>query len=343
MKVGILTFHHATNYGAVWQCLSLSQAVRSLGHDVEVIGFRHPLAEKNYRDHLLRSRHAPFNLLKAWRLSRDLRQGTKLSSTCHNPGDLRNVASRYDAVIVGSDEVWNIEGMRGWTPAYFLDFVPDHVRKISYAASTGHKISATKHAAELKRLLARFDAISVRDATSADVVEGWTSNRPQVVVDPTLLPSHQLLEPTWDHVALYGGLARSSKQWLRRVASKRGIQVISVGFSNRVGGRIRIQADLEEWLQTIGSARLVITTTFHGVMAAITQRRPFWVLPRMDGATKVFDFLSAYGLLHRSLDPNNLPDHLDFEQEINYPGLWRALEEDQRLSLNFLASSLEGA
>lgn len=46
MKVGILTFHHTANYGAVLQSLALSRYIKSLGHDVEIIDYRPEEAEK---------------------------------------------------------------------------------------------------------------------------------------------------------------------------------------------------------------------------------------------------------------------------------------------------------
>jgi hypothetical protein len=341
VNVGILTFHHATNYGAVWQCLSLSQTVRGLGHDVEIIDFRHPIAEKVYRSHLLRSRHAPFNLLKAWRLARDLRQGARLSPTCRTPEDLRKIASRYDAVIVGSDEVWNIEGMRGWTPAYFLDFVPDHVRKISYAASTGHRIDTLPHGQAMRKLLARFNAISVRDETSADIVEDIDGKKPLLVMDPTLLGVFHNPPETNNNLVIYGGLSPHAKKWLREVTRKQNLNVISIGFSNRVGGKIRISAGLQEWMNTIGSANCVITTTFHGVLAAVVHQRPFWVLPRFDPATKVRDLLKAFNLGHRMLAENSLPEELPTDEMVDYGQLAQVLKLRQQYSRNFLTENLE--
>ena len=44
MKIGILTYHFAINYGAVLQCYALQQYLRSKGHYVEVINF----VPKNY-------------------------------------------------------------------------------------------------------------------------------------------------------------------------------------------------------------------------------------------------------------------------------------------------------
>ena len=49
-KVGILTFHHTNNYGAVLQACSLYRAVERLGHTVEVLDYR-PLAARRMYGH----------------------------------------------------------------------------------------------------------------------------------------------------------------------------------------------------------------------------------------------------------------------------------------------------
>lgn len=43
MKVGILTFHTATNYGAVLQCYALQTALEKCGYTVEVINYQNDL------------------------------------------------------------------------------------------------------------------------------------------------------------------------------------------------------------------------------------------------------------------------------------------------------------
>lgn len=48
MKIGIVTYHRALNYGAVLQCMSLYSALKRLGHDVEVVDYR-PEAIEAYR------------------------------------------------------------------------------------------------------------------------------------------------------------------------------------------------------------------------------------------------------------------------------------------------------
>ena len=40
MKIGILTFHRAINYGAILQCYALSETLKDLGHDVWIVDYR---------------------------------------------------------------------------------------------------------------------------------------------------------------------------------------------------------------------------------------------------------------------------------------------------------------
>ena len=40
MKIGIITFHWATNYGAILQAYALQNYLIEFGHDVEIINYR---------------------------------------------------------------------------------------------------------------------------------------------------------------------------------------------------------------------------------------------------------------------------------------------------------------
>ena len=51
MKIGIITFHRADNYGAVLQCYALQEVIRQWGHEVEVIDYRNSHIESAYTFH----------------------------------------------------------------------------------------------------------------------------------------------------------------------------------------------------------------------------------------------------------------------------------------------------
>ena len=50
MKIGIITYHFAHNFGAVLQCYSLQEFLKRHGYDVEIINF---LVDKNINYHLI--------------------------------------------------------------------------------------------------------------------------------------------------------------------------------------------------------------------------------------------------------------------------------------------------
>ena len=48
MRIGIVTFHRAHNYGAVLQCFALKAKLSSMGHALTVIDHRNNNLEKRY-------------------------------------------------------------------------------------------------------------------------------------------------------------------------------------------------------------------------------------------------------------------------------------------------------
>ena len=74
--------------------------------------------------------------MKAFRKFKEV-HFTKLSPVFKGYDALSNGARRYSAVVTGSDQLWSPAGLP--TNYYNLQFVPDDIRKISYASSFGVK------------------------------------------------------------------------------------------------------------------------------------------------------------------------------------------------------------
>ena len=53
MKVGILTFHRAHNYGAVLQCYALQEILKRKGHTVQIIDYRQPVLQSVQHQYVL--------------------------------------------------------------------------------------------------------------------------------------------------------------------------------------------------------------------------------------------------------------------------------------------------
>ena len=197
MKIGILTFHWATNYGAILQCYALQTYLESLGHDVEVIDYK----PKQYDETL----YAFFRFRKFLNIGSYIEskkkesalsifrnQNLKLTKRFNSFKSMSGNLEDFDAIISGSDQVVNPsflqngEGRGIETPTYYLGF-DFKGKKIGYALSFGC-IEYPQNALSLaKKYIKDFAAISVREKTGVDIVTSMGRNDAVVVPDPTLL------------------------------------------------------------------------------------------------------------------------------------------------------------
>ena len=126
MRIGILTLHYAHNYGAMLQTYASVRLLSSLGHEVEVIDYRNPVVSGSYRPWRfdrgrLGSEGIPY-LLKyvPESISRSVRSRGFNRFLRRLP--LTPSFGGFDAVLVGSDQVWNPRWTGGPDPVYHGDF-----------------------------------------------------------------------------------------------------------------------------------------------------------------------------------------------------------------------------
>lgn len=322
MRVGILTLHCGGNYGAVLQAASLAAAVRAAGHDAEVIDYRTPSGVTYYRRDRLPLRPGSRRVqplfaahaVKAWRSDRFVEEQSGLSpDTFSAPGELAAYRDRYDVVIAGSDQIWDLSTPRGLDTSFFLDWTGDATRRVSYAPSCGPITTFGEHRQEVAPLLDRFDALSVRDDSSRRLVAATVGRTPEKVLDPTfLVDHHRWLEPSTrrrPYIAVYSQLRRPGVlRSVRELANQRGLDVVSLGFRSPVADRSRIGLSPAAWLGELAGAELVVTDFYHGLVFSIIFRRPFVSLPKEGKVHKVADLLGLLGLegrtrLERAFDP----------------------------------------
>ena len=199
MKIGILTFHWATNYGAVLQCYALQEYLKSLGNEVEIINYKPHLFDDNVFTFLRFRKFLHIgdylNNCKKEAALNDFRSShlhqTERIYACK---DMAYIANRYDAIVSGSDQVVNPsfllngEGKGTVSPTYFLGFLFDG-KRIGYALSFGC-VKYPQECVEIaKPFMAKFDKISTREITRVKIVKAMGRNDAVVVPDPTLLLS----------------------------------------------------------------------------------------------------------------------------------------------------------
>ena len=329
MKIGILTFHCACNYGAVLQCYALQKVLSAAGHDVSVVDYRPKSISRGYKWFDIR-RFWGATPARFWRkTSSELRIiksrrkryktfedfiATRLNLSCrvHGVSDMKALSQEYDMFVVGSDQVWNTKVTGGIDPIYWGDFPRDAgADLISYAASMEDDNSSDSIAA-IKEFLPHFKAISVREGSLAlrisQLLPGLSV---KTVADPTML----LDDDEWNSIAsprrihepylLFYQVRRSDEalRSAREYAYEKGLKFVCLSAKPElVNSEDVICSSPEDFVSLFRYASYVVTTSFHGTVFSIIYNRPFVCVEVTDGkSSRQRDLLKSLGLESREV------------------------------------------
>ncbi|MCS7048816.1 MAG: polysaccharide pyruvyl transferase family protein [Verrucomicrobiae bacterium] len=346
MRIGILTFHHVVNYGAVMQAYALARYVRGLGHAVETIDYRPAKALAAYEQALFNGNpHEKENRQRAARIEEFVRWRLSLSpQSFRTHAGFAHLDGRYDTVIAGSDEIWNLNSIRGFDSAYFLDFAGS-AQRIAYAASFGFTNTTGAHREKICALLRPFLAISVRDASSQRILREECGLTAAKVLDPTLLldgyDDLAVRPKESGFILVYANCTAAEANFIRRFAEQRGKPVIAVAYPLE-GAINRLTLSPEEWLGHFAAADYVFNGFFHGVVFSILYRKPFTAFASPQKIAKIGDLLNDLGLSNRIV----FTDHLDGPLPpvtLDYAPVEARLASAVRSSRTFLQTALAQA
>ncbi|MEL6500390.1 MAG: polysaccharide pyruvyl transferase family protein [Cyanobacteria bacterium J06623_1] len=324
-KIGILTYHYSVNYGAVLQAYGLYQFLSDRGYEVEFIDYRPYQARNSNLKYLFFRGQRLINPLLLWsglqklqKFQRFWRSQIKLSQrTYYDREELQAANWDYDAVITGSDEIWNIDNSMleyGKDRSFFLDFLDGkEVAKLSYAASFGGTVKLGKLQEQIYHLFADFKTILVRDGNSQKLVEsgGYTAAK---VLDPTLIANfEQIITPSaikQPYILLYGSFSVEQGACITALAKVKKLKIIAIGARP---GKWRppnniLTVSPEEWLGYYAGASFVFTNYFHGTIFSIIFRKPFISFDRPEKSIKVRDLLRDLKLEQRIVTQAQLAD-----------------------------------
>lgn len=205
-KIGVLNFQHSNhNYGAVLQAAALQYALSELGFDAIHIDYK-PKKDGGIRKSIgkilrfLKIRKSNFkqSLKNKEAFERFREIYLRRTSEITTPAEFTAVSKEFDAVVVGSDQVWR-PSMAGHDPIiYFLGSVPNGVNRVAYAASFGESVWEAEDNLELTsqvgRELRKFKAISCREDSGRDICERTFGLTAAHVLDPVLLVDENFFE-----------------------------------------------------------------------------------------------------------------------------------------------------
>ena len=349
MKISILTFSKEDNNGANLQCYALVETLKEMGHDVDIIDIQLSVVNYGLFNRLL---HYPQHLNYVRFRKRYLNCFTK---SFHDVAELTDCLPKSDLYIVGSDQVWNLDITKRLDPLiYFFSFLPSESRRMAYAASFGVSDWIwNQWTPRVSKLLAKFDAISVREIQGAEICKKTFGLKAEVVCDPTfLLPSYDHICGTYTPTRatnniVYFKFIRSSEieKLLLHEAKKLKLNVVKLGdFHPRVNCGFKPYYSVEGWLNNIRYAHFVLTDSFHCMVFCILFNKPFISMPGAEGrSSRMISLLKSLNLYNRFChDVKELQDRFSvlYETPIDYASVNQKIAEMRRQGRNFLKASI---
>jgi len=356
------------------QSYALKKTVESLGHEVEFVDYKveEPILltnkeKKKYKKEKLRNFiidnitgfSGLFSLLP--KEKRDMFKHYKRYYDEFLPllgvSKKMNYNPKVDALIIGSDEVFNCLQKNprvGYSKELFGS--NNNANKLmSYAGSFGNttleRLSEHGIAEEIKAMLLKFDHISVRDSNSGVIVQQLTGKEPSYNLDPVLIYDFSKETPSVkiqdNYIVVYAYRNRLKDEEINAIkefAKKKKKRLICLGGYQEFCDEY-IDASPFELLSYVKNADYVITDTFHGTIFSIINHKQFisFIRKSTNGAygnqEKMTDLLQRLGLSNRGISK---PLELEkiIEHPINYNEVEKIRRREIEKTLNYLKNNL---
>ena len=369
MKIAIVTLPLHTNYGGLLQAYALKTALESMGHEAKVL-------DRKVKMPLPPCLKAPFiyakRALKGVEVFRERRYRKEYPVVSENTsrfidkyidpriiGDYKELREdEYDALIVGSDQVWR--------PLYFgkiedayLAFAKDwDIIRVAYAASFGTDKLEYEYfqLEECARLLEAFNGVSVREDVGVQMCSEWFDCEKAVqVLDPVMLLDRKVYETMASSVESRSARGKIATYILDQSPEK----CAAVEFMSKTSGfevcdlsvkpndksiplAERVVPPVENWLAGFIDADFVITDSFHGCVLSILFHKRFMAVGNSRrGMSRIQSLLGMFGLdmrLVHGIDPEDDGEY--FMSEPDWAAVDAVLENERAKSLAFLKDSL---
>lgn len=376
MKIGILTFHNAINYGGVLQAYALQKCLNEItGIEAEIIDYHSQAVDRQYSFVSLKQSGSikAFLLQNATTAVRKQKKAMFRNFVCDyikTGSRIESVdadaLSSYDVVIVGSDQVWNSACTKG-DKTYLLDIENSDVKRVSYAASMGNEKNFAKfqekyHIDHLNALM-RFSAISTREEDAAQYITEMTGKDCATVVDPVLLlgrdnwmkflkgleaRSASKEEADDKYVLVYNiGNFALTFAFAKALAKKTGLKIKAInkdvkGDVKFAGSENCSNVSPSKFVSLINEAQYIVTDSFHATAFSLMLKKKFFTIanPNSDNTnSRLLNILKNYKLEDRYITKPVIPK--SFDAEIDYSDIEDKMKNEREQSMKWLLDALD--
>lgn len=372
MKISIITYHSAYNFGSALQAFAMQTAVEKFAEDVKIINYRMEEQAEFYQ-HLYRTKYGIKTFIKdltlfplqkqrklrAERFERFFKDNFKLTSEVSDPALAIKQLSSFDKAISGSDQIWNKHSceLRDNDWRYMDPYLLKGFEgiKISYASSVGNMTD--KELQKIIPYLNKFNSLSFRESVSKKRMDKLLNVKSRTVLDPTFLltrdewiKAFKLKKNTAQKYILFyflGGLVdfKNIMPEIKKISLKtnRKVKIIAPFVYLPVSNKWA-EYDMEfgpiEFLEALYNADTVITSSYHGTILSVNFGKDVYSLCKKGGAEfRKTDILLRLGLGDRVI--NNIDDILNKSFEpINYDDVYKKLESLRQESYDYLKTAV---
>lgn len=346
-KIGVLTYSpNSLNPGGIFVAWSLVHYLNGVtGLDAELIDYE--CFNRKIFNHGMPSLGAIWFKYSVWRSgnykSKIKKYPAKESLVKDN---IRSINGRYDMVLVGGDQVWNLTLSHN-DKNYFLGFV-ENALKGAYAPSIGFDDWPDEVKPEIKGYLEDFKFIGIREKQSALNVQKLTGKPVHWSLDPVFL----LNKSEWSAVArtpkekpgsyiMNYCLKRDMPLFVKVI--ERAVRELGVPAIECYGGRKRVPSAIKKhnvgpdrWLGYLLNAKMVIADSFHAVAFCINNNKPFYAFISRNG-NRIISILELFGLQDRLITS---AEEMDFSKGIDWEPVNKKLEEVRKENQDWLKYSI---
>lgn len=360
MNIGILSMQEVANYGSFLQAFGLKSTLERLGHNVVFLNIipGEQLPEyKRGRFHKIKLGLSRIICKNPWK---QIYYSLLLHKRFNNEFfkelgvEKANEERVFDVVVIGSDEVFNIaqSSWFGFSPQLFGENI-NAKKIISYAACCGATtikkitdLGLYKRVSDL--LKSNFDAISVRDVNSFELVKALTGNIPEINIDPVLLYDFsQEVPKTIPHTGTKYMIIYSYPNRMRNPVEIRNIK----DYARKNNLKIISMGDYFDWVDEVVTphpfevlayfrdATCIVTDTFHGTIMSIKYNKPFVTYVREMNHNKLYGLLAQFKLTDRIVNDDSSIESV-MNQVIDYSAIDFLINTEVEKGIKYLGNNI---
>lgn len=317
MNIAIVTLHRVYNYGSALQAYATQKIFENRGHKVCIIDYITPQrtkwklfwgnGAKNESGIVYRFAKIGSFILKDKTFGYFVRSKLNLTKKYVTVDELEKAPPKAELYVTGSDQTWNSDYNEGVDRGFFLDFLPENERRISFVSSFGKIKLDCDEINETRKYLTRYEKISVREDSAVDIINEMGIETPVQLIDPTLMltkeewlsvASKRLVKEPYLILMLLYNEDNHATEYARRIADEKGLKVVKISWEMKrppMVDKLFTHRSPSDFLSLFSNADFVVTNSFHGLAFSINLEKQFIVISRNEFNSRIESLLRLIG------------------------------------------------